>query len=86
VILNVGGTSTRGEVSADELRQMLQIIVDNNSLGGERLDFSLRTSDDSEFVDLDGPAQELGAAPQVSASDGPLGIDMTWDDVEKLLG
>jgi hypothetical protein len=60
--------------------------VDNNTLGGDRLDLSLRTSGDTAFVDLDRPAQELEAHPQASASDGPLGIDVTWEDVKSLLG
>jgi hypothetical protein len=86
VILNVGGTSETGEVSPEELRSMLQIIVDNNTLGGGRLDLGFRNSDDSAVVDLDGPAQALGADPQVSPSDGPLGINMTWEEVDRLIG
>jgi hypothetical protein len=85
VVLNVGGTSASGEVSPQELREMLAVIKANNSLGGDRLDFSLRTADDSAFVDLDGPAQQLGAKPRVSASDGPLGIDLDWEAVDAII-
>jgi hypothetical protein len=86
VVLNVGGTSSREEVSPDDLREMLQIIRSNNTLGGSKLDFSLRNADDSAFVDLDGPAQSLGAPARVSASDGPLGIVLSWDDVDRIVG
>lgn len=86
VVLNVGGTSAEDEVSPDRLRQMLEIIRSNNTLGGDKLDFSLRTADDSAFVDLDGPAQSLGAPARVSASDGPLGIVLSWDDVNRIIG
>lgn len=86
VVLNVGGTSSREDVSPDDLREMLQIIRSNNTLGGDKLDFSLRTADDSAFVDLDGPAQSLGAPARVSASDGPLGIVLDWEQVNSIIG
>lgn len=85
VVLNVSGTSENDEVTAVDLRQILDLVRANNTLGGDRLDLAVRNTDDSDFIDLDGPAQALGAPAQVSASDGPLPVALTWDVVDEMV-
>lgn len=81
VVLNVSGTSENDEITAVDLRQILDLIRKNNTLGGDRLDLALRTSDDSDFVDLDGPAQALGAPAQVSTDE----VALEWDIVDEMV-
>lgn len=87
VVLNVGGTSSREQISSADLAKMLELIRDNNTLGGDRLKLSMRNSDDSDFVDLETAAVELGAEPEFRGSyNGPTDITLTWDEVDRMIG
>ncbi len=84
-MLNVGAMSDGTEVSSEQLRQMLTLIRDNNALGGDRLRVSVSTADEP-FLDLDTPAQALGAdTPAADGYDGPTTLSLTWDDVDAMI-
>jgi hypothetical protein len=77
----------RDAISSDELRQILQIIIDTTGEDADITHLRLTAADGTQpdtvdpehLVDLQGPAQELGFAESVSR--GNTGISIAWEEV-----
>jgi hypothetical protein len=59
-ILSVGGTLETGELTDEQVRRLIGIIVKANTLQAESLDVSLRDAED-ESIDLKPALERLGA-------------------------
>ncbi len=84
VVLNVGAVSTAADVSDAELRRILQLIEANNTLGGDRLDLTVRSSS-GDRIDLEPAAVTLGADPSAYRGSVPTALSLSWDEVTRIL-
>lgn len=77
----------RDKITADELRQILEIVVETAGEDTDPSDLSLIAEDTTQpanagpdvLVDLHGPAQELGFDKSISR--GNTGISIPWADL-----
>jgi hypothetical protein len=83
----------RDEFTADELREVLSIVVANTHISNINAISIIGTSDETEvfegfeqnvYLDLVPAAEELGLENQTSGRTGSIAVD--WDDVVDLLG
>ncbi|MGV8884540.1 MAG: hypothetical protein ACOH1T_02980 [Microbacteriaceae bacterium] len=78
-------TVDRATMTADDLRNILDVLVDNTAISNLRtvsVGAIDGTSADSSSIDLSSVGEELGFAP---SSDGPGKFTADWDDVVSFL-
>lgn len=80
--LAVGMTHDADEITADQLRQTIDIVLAQNTMSADRLTLTVYAPDE-DFIDLQPAASELGL--DLTYSD-EYGLNLPMDDVTKVIG